>query len=258
LSENEAVAQHSREAADFAAGYAAMGKDPYASCFAYSRRRLDLLLARHLPARGDGLRLLDLGCGTGHHLAGLRARGFGAVGIDGSGAMLREARGLDPGAPLAQSDGARVPFASGTFDYVLSVEVLRYLPDVAPTLAEAARVLKPGGTLLATAVPWLSLNGYPIVNRLLRRGLSSSGYSPLRQYFTTVGRLRRDLAAAGFASGDVHAVYWGPLNWVERLTPSLLPRFLRRWERVDAAACPTGIARATANMVLAVARKASP
>jgi SAM-dependent methyltransferase len=234
-----------------------MGKDPYASCFAYSRRRLELALARHLPARGERLRLLDLGCGTGHHLAALRARGFDAVGIDGSGAMLAQARGLDAGARLAQSDGASVPFASGTFDFVLSVEVLRYLPDLAPTLAEAARILKPGGTLLATAVPWASLNGYPIVNRLLRPALSS-GYSPLRQYFTTVGRLRRALAAAGFASPEVHAVYWGPLNWVERFAPSLLPGFLRKWERVDAAACPTAIARATANMLLAVARKAAP
>lgn len=253
MTENEAVAQHSREAADFARGYVQLGRDPYQSCFVYSRRRLALRLDRVLPARGDGLRILDLGCGTGHHLAQLRARGFDAVGIDGSAAMLGQARALDGQARLAQSDGARLPFAAGAFDFVLCVEVLRYLPDARPTLREIARVLKPGGACLATAVPWLSLNGYPLVNRLVPRALSP-GFSPLRQYFTSVGRLRRELAGAGFARAEVQAVYWGPLNWVERLTPSLLPRVLRAWERVDHAACASGLARSTSNMLLAVAR----
>jgi SAM-dependent methyltransferase len=256
VTEDEAVAQHSREAADFAASYLQLERDPYLSCFVYSRRRLALLLDRVLPARGDGLRLLDLGCGTGHHLAQLRARGFDAVGIDGSGAMLGQARALDRQARLAQSDGARLPFATGAFDFVLCVEVLRYLPDTRPTLAEIARVLKPGGIGLATAVPWLSLNGYPLLNRLVPRALSP-GCSPLRQYFTSVGRLRRELAEAGFGSADVHAVYWGPLNWVERLTPRLVPRFLRAWERVDRAASASALARSTSNMLLAVARKGS-
>ena len=131
----------------------------------------DLLLESLLPAPAAPTRLLDVGCGTGHHLLRLLARGYRGAGVDGSAAMLAQARSLGTGiALLAQADVARLPIASATQDVVLCVEVLRYLPDTAPLLHEIARVLRPGGTCLVTAVPRLSLNGYPLVNRLLPRG----------------------------------------------------------------------------------------
>jgi SAM-dependent methyltransferase len=250
--DTEAVRQHSREATGFTAGYEQLVQDPYASCFAYSRRRLDLLLGRLLPETAARPRLLDVGCGTGHHLKALRARGYRAVGIDGSGAMLEEARRADPEAPLLLADVTALPFPERSFDAALSVEVLRYLADPAPLLREIARVLRPGGQCLVTAVPWLSLNGYPLLNRMVPRG---RGFSPLRQYFTSVGALRRALAAAGLEAIEVHAVYWGPVNWVERLAPKRLPGFLRRWEAADARASRSGWGRATANMLLAAARR---
>lgn len=251
-SDTEAVRQHSREAESFTAGYEQLGQDPYASCFAYSRRRLDQLLARLLPADPAKRDLLDVGCGTGHHLHALRARGYRAAGVDGSGAMLREARGVAAGAPLAQSDVTALPFRAASFDAALSVEVHRYLADPLPLLREIARVLRPGGTCFVTAVPWLSLNGYPLVNRLLP---PRPGFSPLRQYFTSVGALRRQLTQAGLDPVDVHAVYWGPLNWVERLAPGRLPGFLRRFEATDARVSAGAWGRSTANMLLAVARR---
>jgi SAM-dependent methyltransferase len=223
------------------------------SCFAYSRRRLDLLLARLLPETSASPRLLDVGCGTGHHLKALRARGYDASGVDGSGAMLEEARRADAAAPLAQSGVSTLPFRSETFDAALSVEVLRYLGQPLPMLREIARVLRPGGRCLVTAVPWLSLNGYPLLNRLLPA--RTQGFSPLRQYFTSVRGLKRQLGAVGLEAIEVHAVYWGPVNWVERMAPSRLPAFLRRWEATDARACAWSWGRATANMLLAVARK---
>jgi SAM-dependent methyltransferase len=251
--DTEAVRQHSREAAGFTAGYGQLAQDPYASCFAYSRRRLDLLLARLLPETSAEPRVLDVGCGTGHHLKALRARGYAAVGVDGSGAMLAEARQTDQTAPLAQSGVDRLPFRSEAFDAAVSIEVLRYLDQPLPMLREIARVLRPGGRCLVTAVPWLSLNGYPLLNRLLPA--RAQGFSPLRQHFTSVGGLRRQLEAAGLEEIEVHAVYWGPVNWVERLAPSRLPAFLRRWEAADERASARGWGRATANMLLAVARK---
>ena len=90
------------------------------------------------------------------------------------------------------------------------------------------------------------------MNRLLP---ARPGFSPLRQYFTSVGALRAQLVAAGLLPVEVHAVYWGPLNWVERLAPSRLPGFLRRWEATDARVSAGGWGRSTANMLLAVARR---
>jgi ubiquinone/menaquinone biosynthesis C-methylase UbiE len=253
LQKKHAIDTHSEQAEEFASSYREMAEDPYSSCFTYSRRRLALALERALPARGDGLRLLDVGCGTGHHLAGLRARGFDASGVDGSQEMLARARQMNPGVDLRTSDVDALPFPDASFDYVVCIEVLRYLPDPNACIREMARVLRPGGVALVTAQPYLNLNGYFLINRLpLKRQL---GLVPLKQFFTTRGRLRRQLRAASFAEAQVHGVYWGPLNWVERLAKPAVRPFLRRWEALDAAVSDRPFFRDTANMLLAVAVK---
>ena len=71
----EAVAVHSAQAELFATRYAAFEDDHYRSCFAYSRHRLGQALDALLPSDGRRLKLLDVGCGTGYHLARVRGRG---------------------------------------------------------------------------------------------------------------------------------------------------------------------------------------
>ena len=185
-----AVEVHSAQAGLFAARYRALDLDPYASCFNYSRRRLETLLDRLLPARGDGLRLLDVGCGTGHHLARARARGFTVAGVDGSAEMLEQAARACPGAELQRSDVEVLPFPEGGFDVVLSIEVLRYLPDARACLGELARVTRAGGTCLATASPLFNLSGYPVLNRLVA-AVPLGNLVRLRQFFHTSLGLRR-------------------------------------------------------------------
>jgi SAM-dependent methyltransferase len=167
--------------------------------------------------------------------------------------MLQQARARNPGAELRQADVEALPFADGSFDVALCVEVLRYLPDPGRCLAELARVLRPGGLALATAAPLLNLNGYALVNRLAP--VLPARLTRLRQYFTTSFALRRRFAAAGFAELEVHGVYLGPINWVERLAPSLLGRTLRAWEPLDAALADRGPLRELSNMFLVRARR---
>jgi SAM-dependent methyltransferase len=245
--ERQAVRAHSDQADEFASRYQRLAGDPYRSCFAYSRHRLDDWLENLLPPRGEGLRLLDLGCGTGHHLARYAARGFDVVGLDGSMEMLRHALRILPGAALRRAGVDALPFRDETFDVVLSIEVLRYLPDPQPSLEEAARVLRPGGLLVATAAPRLSLNGYWLVNRLATR-LPVPGLVRLKQFFTTSLELRRRLRGAGFGSVEVHGAYFGPVNWVERIAPRLLPGLLRGWQRLDRAIADRPFIREFGNM----------
>ncbi|HTG16266.1 MAG TPA: class I SAM-dependent methyltransferase [Blastocatellia bacterium] len=249
LQKQLAIGQHSRQAEEFADRYRELDSSIYRSCFAYSRWRLDALLDRYLPKRGEGRRLLDVGCGTGHHMASLCKRGFEVAGVDGSEEMIAHARTNNPEAQIECSDVDQLPFADGSFDFVLCVEVLRYLPDSTRCVNEIARVLKPGGVCLVTATPLLNLNGYWLVNRmagLFRLG----GFVHLKQFFTTSWRLRRSFAAAGFVNPTLHGVYLGPINWVERLAPSLLPRTLKAWEAVDSANADRKVIREFSNMFL--------
>lgn len=244
-----AIDLHSLQAEEFAGRYRDFSVDVYQSCFTYSRSRLEALLSRYLPARGDGMQLLDVGCGTGHHMAALRERGFHVSGVDGSPDMLEQARANNPGMDVRQSDVETLPFADASFDIVLCVEVLRYLPNFTRCVHEMARVLKPGGMCLATAAPRFNLNGYWLINRLAH-AMPVGNLVRLKQFFTTSGRLRREFARAGFSSSTVHGVYLGPINWVERCLPSALPRLLKTWEQADAALADRPVLREFSNMFL--------
>ncbi len=246
---DHAVEVHSAQAGLFAARYRELDLDPYASCFNYSRHRLEAFFDRLLPARGDGLRLLDVGCGTGHHLARARARGFTVAGVDGSPEMLEQAARACPEAELRRCDVEALPFPPGGFDVVLSIEVLRYLPDVRAGVSELARVTRAGGTCLATASPLFNLSGYPVLNRLAS-ALPLGNLVRLRQFFHTSPGLRRRFRSAGFSQVATHGVYLGPINWVERLAPGILPRALRRWEPLDARLADLPLVREGSGMLL--------
>ena len=243
------VALHSEWADMYADLYAHAGVDHYRDYFAYGRHLLDLSLDRYLPANGEGRRLLDVGCGTGHQLAALRARGYEVAGVDASEAMLRHARENNPQAEIVRAEVDRLPFDDVTFDYVISIEVLRHLRDPVPAIREFARVLKPGGTALATAAPILNLNLYWLVNLLSAR-VRIGNLRRLRQFFTTSGRLRRQFGDAGFGTVDVHGLTFGPMTWVERLAGRRTPAILRRWEPIDRAVADRMLLRELANMYL--------
>jgi hypothetical protein len=62
--------------------------------------------------------------------------------------------------------------------------------------------------------------------------------------------LHKSFADAGFVAPTVHGVYLGPVNWVERLAPAMLPRTLKAWEAVDSAIADRKIIREFSNMFL--------
>lgn len=243
---DRAIAVHSGQAVRFEARYAEGEFDRYATTFAYSRARLRGLLDRYLPSAG-GERVLDVGCGTGYHVQRLHNRGFHVVGVDGSAEMLAYARAGNPDVEFHHADVRSLPVPNESFDIAVCIEVLRYLPDPQPCLREIARVLRPGGVCLATALPLLNLNAYALVNRVALI-LPTTRLTRLKQYPTTSRRLRRELSRAGLGDVRMHGVYIGPVDWVGRLTPGRLPAFLRRWERLDRALADRPLMRELANM----------
>jgi SAM-dependent methyltransferase len=124
----------------------------------------------------SGRRVLDLGCGKGRFAARLRAEGAKVVGLDLSAGMLARARGLE----RVRGSALRLPFAGGTFDTVVAVEVFQHLPPggLDAALDEARRVLRPGGVVavvdknaaaLDARRPWLPSLAIKWIDQ--RRGL---------------------------------------------------------------------------------------
>jgi ArsR family transcriptional regulator len=97
-------------------------------------------------------RLVDVGTGTGRMIELFGPRASQAIGIDRSSEMLRlarvklEAAGIH--SSLRQGDMYALPLADGSADSVIIHQVLHYAHSPASAIAEAARVLAPGGTLL--------------------------------------------------------------------------------------------------------------
>ncbi len=118
---------------------------------AHSRRKLWWL--RHLPPRlPHSGRLLDVGCAAGFFLAEARAH-YEVQGVElsaWSSAYARDRLGLNVFTGTLQE--ASLPAAH--FDIITLWDVIEHVPDPVPLLAEAARVLRPGGRLVLTTGDW--------------------------------------------------------------------------------------------------------
>jgi ArsR family transcriptional regulator len=113
---------------------------------------VEAAIAKALEAGSLG-HLLDIGTGTGRMIELLGPRATSALGIDRSPEMLRLARGRIEAAGLAhgavrRGDMYALPPADGSIDTVIIHQVLHFADDPAAVIAEAGRVLAPGGRLL--------------------------------------------------------------------------------------------------------------
>lgn len=98
-----------------------------------------------------GLDGLDIGCGEGSNTRKLAERGARMTAIDIAPTFIRHAREAEAEAPLGiaylEGDGTALPFAGESFDFATAFMSLMDMPRQDHALAEARRVLKPGGFL---------------------------------------------------------------------------------------------------------------
>ena len=122
-----------------------------------------------------GARLLDLGCGDGRITQALaRERGFSVVGLDASPEMVRAAaaRGLD----VIEASANAIPSPDASFDVVFSNAALHWVDDHPAVVRHIARVLRPGGRLIAR------LGGAGNQTEITVAGLTLFGVEPYAQY----------------------------------------------------------------------------
>ncbi len=104
-------------------------------------------LAVRLLGAGPGDTVVDLGCGTGDMSELAAAAGARVVGLDVAARMLAAAQVRRVGATLLRADAAALPLRAGAATAVTSAFALRNVTSIPAVLAEAARVLRPGGRL---------------------------------------------------------------------------------------------------------------
>jgi ubiquinone/menaquinone biosynthesis C-methylase UbiE len=98
-----------------------------------------------------GKRVLDVAGGDGYWAGQARRRGAHAVSIDIARAKMEYGRTLAHPPVLIEGDALALPFADGGFDAVLSVCAIEHFDDGGRSLAEMARVLRPGGEIFMSA-----------------------------------------------------------------------------------------------------------
>jgi SAM-dependent methyltransferase len=158
-------------------------------------------------AVGAGTRVLDVGCGTGMTLVLATERGALPSGIDVTPELLAIARERLPDADLREGDMERLPFDDAAFDVVLGVNSFQFAGDPVRALGEAARVVRPGGTVAASLFAAPERSQSTAVHRALSALVPPEREADHAPYaLSGPGNLEAALARAGLdvlAAGEV-------------------------------------------------------
>ncbi len=189
----------------------------------YDRAIAELRFA-YLREFAAGRDVADLGCGTGSYLLPIAHLARAVYAVDFSGPLLRHLAARAAEAHLKNvrtmlADVRALPLRDHSVDFAFSIATLYYVPEVARALAEAARILRPGGRAL------FELGNRWSLNTLVAKR-SDTG---VRSYHISLAEMRRFLAASGFRVDEHRAfqllpMYGGPLY--------LRPLVSARWKAI--------------------------
>ncbi len=164
-----------------------------------------------------GATVLDLACGTGDLASLAGRRGYRTLGADLSWGMLE----VGQARPAVQADASALPLPDGVLDGVVCGYALRNFTDLAGSLAESARVLRPGGRIavLEVAVPPAGLlraghrlwfgHAVPILGGLLSDADAYRYLPRSTAYLPAEPALRHLFVESGFATVGTRLLHGG-------------------------------------------------
>jgi SAM-dependent methyltransferase len=188
---------------------------------------------RHLGTL-DGKLVLDIGCGLGGKTVAYAEAGARVIGVDLSEKNISQCfdfarvRGVE--AAFVAGDAERLPFAAGTFDLVIANDSLEHFGNPEGALAELARVLRPGGSIILFFTPW----GSPLGSHLYDY-IRTPWCHLLFPEWLLRGLLERELAGGSEPDPETRVArlmneYHGELN---RITVRRYHRMLKRLPGVE-------------------------
>jgi SAM-dependent methyltransferase len=213
---------------------AALRGEPSYVWRAGQERRLEMILSA-AGSRSRGT-VLENGCGVGMYVEHLSKSGGNVFGLEYDFERAAEAAERNP--RIINAAGESLPYPAGTFDLILSHEVLEHVADDKSAVGEIVRVLKPGGR----AVIFVPNRGYPFeTHGIFWRGKYYFGNKPFVNYLPRAWRNRLAPHVRVYSSTEMEKLFEGlPVKIVERTIvfgayDNIIARFggfgktLRKW-----------------------------